>query len=46
MLDIGVGYMYNKFCVEWDVQFYIGRGFNSVPGRNTQEAEEAPLLRV
>ena len=24
----------------------IGRGFNSVPGRSTQEAEEAPLLRV
>ena len=26
--------------------FNIGRGFNSVPGRSTQEAEEAPLLRV
>ena len=26
--------------------FNIGRGFNSVPRRSTQEAEEAPLLRV
>ena len=38
--------MYNRFCVKRDAQLDIGRGFNSVSRRNTQEAEEAPLLRV
>ena len=38
--------MYNKKCVSEKAQTNIGRGFNSVPRRSTQEAEEAPLLRV
>ena len=46
-VDNALGLMYNESCVEWDdAQFNIGRGFNSVPRRSTQEAEEAPLLRV
>ena len=46
MIDIGIDVMYNQFCVKNDAELNIGRGYYSVPGRNTQEAEEAPLLRV
>ena len=45
-MDNSILLMYNRFCVKKDVQLDIGRGFNSVSRRNTQEAEEAPLLRV
>ena len=45
-IDNSILLMYNRFCVKKDVQLDIGRGFNSVSRRNTQEAEEAPLLRV
>ena len=38
--------MYNRFCVKKDVQLDIGRGFNSVSRRNTQEARGAPAKGV